>query len=267
MSTTGISPLSYNYYHNETKNMTFNNEQPKKTFSYENISSMEGDPLNHGTIHHHSKNVTNGTITFPLKAKILKNNKKYDINSNNLTKGSLLFCFSEENEMNHNNIGTKKEDDVCTIVDLETLNHLLALHYGKKENEEKDNKKGNPYWKQWNFVGYLRNELHQTVKAKGYRLLNVDVSGVTQTKNYWNHGNNNNYNETIQRGNELFLVLKKQWIHKVGKNVYQWIPQITSYSSNNQEKQSVIYVGSVLENKHINYHNHKDNEEFISIFF
>lgn len=262
---TSIPSLSYNYYHNETKNDTFKNEQPKRIASYGNISTLEGDPLDSGKIHHHSKNATNGTITFPLKAKIMRNKKENDFNGNILTKGLLLFCFAEDQNDN-NDIQTKKEDDVCTIVDLETLNILLAQHYGKKENEMEDTlykeeKKPISYWKRWNFVGYVRNELHPTAKAKGYRLLNVDVSGVTRTKNYWNHLGNNH---EIQRGTELFLVLQKRWIHKVGKHVFQWIP-IIGYPANHQEKEYLICIGSVLENnKYVNYN---DDEKLIDIYF
>ena len=140
---TSIPSLSYNYYHNEIKNYTFNNQEPKKISSRENIPSLEGDPLNHEILHHQSKN---GTITFPLKAKIMRNPiiKGY-VNNNTMektfTKGSLLFCLEEE--------------DVCTIVE-------------EDDNHEKE--KNVPYWKRWNFVGYVRNELEQTQKAKGYHL-------------------------------------------------------------------------------------------------
>lgn len=267
MATT-ISSLNYNYYHNEIKNETFHNQQPKKIMSYENIPTLEGDSLDHGKIHHHSKNGTNGTITFPLKSKILRNVifKGYNLNENNntITKGSLLFCLAENK--NNKNIGTKKEEDICTVVDLETLNILLAIYYGKqKENNEEKDEEEFPYWKRWHFVGYLRNELHQTVKAKGYRLLNIDVSGVTQGKNYWNR------DHEIQQRNELFVVLKKQWIRGAGKHVYQWIPMTghSVFDDNIPQKEknnNVICVGSILKNKDDANNNNNDHEKFISIY-
>lgn len=136
MSTITIPSLSYNYYHNEIKDGTFHNEQPKGIASYGNISSLEGDPLDHGTIHHHSKNTTNGTITFPLKAKITRNIKRYDPNGNGLTKGSILFCLAED--QNNSGIRAKKEDDVCTFMGLGGLGFLLAFHYGKKGDDIED---------------------------------------------------------------------------------------------------------------------------------
>jgi len=244
---TSIPSLSYNYYHNKINNNTYDNEQQKRISSYQDIPSLEGQ------LHYQSNNGTNGTITFPLKAKILRNMKNLEVPENMLSKGSLLFCLVDD-QNNHLN----REEDVCTIVDLETLNVLLVLHYGKKENEKNDEKERIvPYWKQWNFVGYLRNELHQTTKTKGYRLLNVDVSGVTQTKNYWNH--NNNDEKVIKQGSELLLVLKKQWVRNVGKFVYQWITHV-GFPQLNQEVEFYLRVGSILENKN------DTNKEFLNIF-
>lgn len=111
-------------------------------------------------------------------------------------------------------------------------------------------------------MGYVRNELTQTAKSKRYRLLNVDRSGVSQTKNYWNHHNDNQ--TEIEQGSELFLVLKKQWIRGVQKYVYQWIPTIGYPILSDQIKEHVLYVGSVLENKDIHYN---DDKKLVHVFF